>query len=984
LKQKLFSRPQTDIQLVFRLPRVALTEGEIVFELLGAEERKLFLVRALTEPHLFQTVYVSGGTIACQGRFKATPDTLVRMTVHRAGVRVHADRPLELATDVLDPRDVAAVLQSSRVALHCNGFDLGQAWRTFRRDSGWPTTNYEFRGRERRALTAGLSILVATKNHARTIGPCLEALAPLVDEIIVVDNDSQDDTVRLALAAQRHHFNIRVHRYPGALPAAGREHGLAVLRREFNTRAHFYNFGLSKVSRFNVLRWEPDWLALDGNFAEFVHLNMLRTRGDDFSLWFGGVEVFEVEMTHWLDRQSVVAGGWAFSKLHGQKWCDALCCEELEQSYLYASVKNAFSRPVFIKDSAVAPAASENGKQGLAFQSLERFVQLEKLNAGEIIGRLDPVTMANRAESELAHYAKVPKISLFGETIVERNTSDQIACVVLVFSCEKNRNRKQWMRRSWVADFRKRGIPVYFVYGRPGQPSMLIDDEIYLDVPDNYESFIIKVCEAFRFVRNLVAFSHIVKIDDDVCLNVAQFDLLPLRDVDYTGGRRSYAGVRLDWHVGKCENSQLDEIAIVPRKSEAWFDGGSTYCLSARAVDAVLARVPDIYSEMYEDVAIASAIAECSQLVAATLPGYRGYKSGEPALSGNVFYVGDIDSDSLMQQKYAELRARSVFDDGYEADANSADVEDMAAELGLSDALNESRRQGAPADLAGGLEHELQTATIVEASGNDNERWVILAIGARRLGRATCSDLKIIYDKSGGVELVFSLVGEEPLNIALAGTGGSRAEPGIPMLFRLYAMKDDLVGLAPELAEMVRTASVHISVVEDLDRAFWELTAETSSKRLQDYLSNLNFARLAATRSARVEAADLPGNTDMFFALEHSGPGQSYRWTGPNANFSVDVFVDRSASLKLSLVLVAILDRVRQTPIRLSVDGAMRELRLRDTKDGIVAEAVLPPRDHPGPTRLLFSVPAVLRPSAADVRLLGVAFRSVIIEPHVA
>jgi glycosyltransferase involved in cell wall biosynthesis len=66
-----------------------------------------------------------------------------------------------------------------------------------------------------RTPVAPVSVLIPTKNEAANIGRCLEQLHGWADEIVVVDSQSQDDTVRIAES-----FGARViqFHYTGGLP----------------------------------------------------------------------------------------------------------------------------------------------------------------------------------------------------------------------------------------------------------------------------------------------------------------------------------------------------------------------------------------------------------------------------------------------------------------------------------------------------------------------------------------------------------------------------------------------------------------------------------------------------------------------------------------------------------------------------------------------------------------------------------------------
>src|SRR5204863_3983775 len=53
-----------------------------------------------------------------------------------------------------------------------------------------------------------LSVCIIARDNAKTIGACLESIAPWVDEIIVVDTGSVDETPRIAEAAGARVFHF--------------------------------------------------------------------------------------------------------------------------------------------------------------------------------------------------------------------------------------------------------------------------------------------------------------------------------------------------------------------------------------------------------------------------------------------------------------------------------------------------------------------------------------------------------------------------------------------------------------------------------------------------------------------------------------------------------------------------------------------------------------------------------------------------------
>jgi len=70
-----------------------------------------------------------------------------------------------------------------------------------------------------------ISVILITRNESANIGECLDSVAPIADEMIVVDNGSEDDTV--AIARQRGARVLETSDWPGYGPQKNRALALA-------------------------------------------------------------------------------------------------------------------------------------------------------------------------------------------------------------------------------------------------------------------------------------------------------------------------------------------------------------------------------------------------------------------------------------------------------------------------------------------------------------------------------------------------------------------------------------------------------------------------------------------------------------------------------------------------------------------------------------------------------------------------------------
>ena len=108
------------------------------------------------------------------------------------------------------------------------------------------------RSRNGNILKMGISAVVAMKNEEYTLPFCLESLIGFADQVIVIDNGSEDKSLELAKKFKKKHGNsieVTIIEMPGALLGDCREAGLNATKYQWH------------------LRWDADMIAhTDGNF----------------------------------------------------------------------------------------------------------------------------------------------------------------------------------------------------------------------------------------------------------------------------------------------------------------------------------------------------------------------------------------------------------------------------------------------------------------------------------------------------------------------------------------------------------------------------------------------------------------------------------------------------------------------------------------------------------------------------------------------
>ena len=108
----------------------------------------------------------------------------------------------------------------------------------------------------------GVSALVRVKNESQKIRHCLLSILPIFDEIVLVDNASSDDTVKIVMEIkERHDRNgkIQLFSYPFQLARFGPEHDNTPENSVYSA-VYYSNWALSHCSRRFVCKWDGDML----------------------------------------------------------------------------------------------------------------------------------------------------------------------------------------------------------------------------------------------------------------------------------------------------------------------------------------------------------------------------------------------------------------------------------------------------------------------------------------------------------------------------------------------------------------------------------------------------------------------------------------------------------------------------------------------------------------------------------------------------
>jgi hypothetical protein len=165
--------------------------------------------------------------------------------------------------------------------------------------------------------------------------------------------------------------------------------------------------------------------------------------------------------------------------------------------------------------------------------------------------------------------------------------------VVVVLSCHPNlQTRIPAMRKSWLSDLTRLGIPYVVVVGQGPSTTPTDPDIVTLNAPDDYEGLPQKSLAAFEHVQHHFPGYRMFKVDDDCFVDVEEFFFsLSFLKADYYGRPLARARGQMDrtWHMDKSTSlrgrSELDKS---PEPS-TYADGGSGYLLSALALQSLVA-----------------------------------------------------------------------------------------------------------------------------------------------------------------------------------------------------------------------------------------------------------------------------------------------------------------------------------------------------------------------------------------------------------
>ena len=169
-------------------------------------------------------------------------------------------------------------------------------------------------------LKPGLSFLLRIKNEEYYILNNIYGIYDVADEIIICDNNSTDDTVNIMKYFNKYYTKIFVYNYNITINNI-RSNNNNNYKKQIST---FYNWCLSKATRYNVIKWDGDFESIQINLKNMITKYNSHFRNDNFAIWFGGLTKF---YNYYINISSYYDEYRCFSKLNGFKWHDTNICE---------------------------------------------------------------------------------------------------------------------------------------------------------------------------------------------------------------------------------------------------------------------------------------------------------------------------------------------------------------------------------------------------------------------------------------------------------------------------------------------------------------------------------------------------------------------------------------------------------------------------------------------------------------------------------
>jgi hypothetical protein len=201
----------------------------------------------------------------------------------------------------------------------------------------------------------------------------------------------------------------------------------------------------------------------------------------------------------------------------------------------------------------------------------------------------------------------------------------------------------------------------------------VIDDVLYLDVPDAFEFSAAKITEAMAYSCEFMNADFVFKVDDDCVLDAFKLLRCRYQDTDFTAGRLIDGRVETAApDTGRCRNAQLEALAYAPAQAARSVDGSLGYFLSRRA-RTLLGENAALARRFFADgPGVTRALAAADIAPVTPFGGCAARRWTEPAaiFTADVLLVGEVPDEAA-----AGLYERLVGRDAYARERQASEAQ---------------------------------------------------------------------------------------------------------------------------------------------------------------------------------------------------------------------------------------------------------------------------------------------------------------------
>ena len=201
----------------------------------------------------------------------------------------------------------------------------------------------------------GYSALLRIKNEEDTIEKCILDIIDLVDEIIVVDNGSTDNTLNVIKKLEKMYNNVYVYQYNISIPRYGKEHIDNFKRDDINknnTLKNFYNWVVSKSTYNKKIKWDGDFYCIRNNLKNL--LDYFSSEKEQLAVHFSGLTVFVHKDKKYIKNSSYYNEYRLFCNKNDDIWYDNIC-----EGDNYCETSDIFQKKIINKYISTIPCFYE-------------------------------------------------------------------------------------------------------------------------------------------------------------------------------------------------------------------------------------------------------------------------------------------------------------------------------------------------------------------------------------------------------------------------------------------------------------------------------------------------------------------------------------------------------------------------------------------------------------------------------------------------